>query len=42
VATLLGAFDVRTGEVFGQVVPRRTADATVAFIDELAARHPRR
>jgi len=39
---LLGAFDVRTGEVFGRVVPRRTAEATVAFMDELASRYPNR
>ncbi len=33
---LLAAFNVRTGEVFSRVVPKRTAAATVAFMDELA------
>ena len=39
---LLAAFDVRTGAVFGRVVPHRTADALVAFMDALAARYPER
>lgn len=39
---LLAAFDVRTGAVFGQVVPSRNADALIAFMDELAARYPRK
>lgn len=37
---LLAAFDVRTGHVFGRVVPHRSADALVAFMGELAARYP--
>jgi transposase len=37
---LLAAFDVQTGAVFGHVVPSRSADALVAFMDELAARYP--
>jgi transposase len=39
-ACLLGAFDIRTGEVLGQVVPERTSEATVAFMDRLASEHP--
>jgi transposase len=42
VAALLGAFDTATGEVFGRVVPRRTGEALVEFMDELARRHPKR
>lgn len=37
---LLAAYDVQTGKVFGKVVPRRTAAATVAFMNEVA-RHYR-
>jgi transposase len=37
---LLAAFDVQTGRVFGRVVPHRSADALVAFMDELARRCP--
>lgn len=37
---LLAAFDVQTGAVFGQIVPSRSADALVAFMDALAARYP--
>lgn len=37
---LLAAFDVQTGAVFGQVVPSRSGDALVAFMEELAARYP--
>ena len=37
---LLAAFNVRTGEVFARVVPNRTANALVAFMDELAAHYP--
>ena len=37
--TLIGAFDVKTGEVFGRC-QRRTADNLVAFLDELAQRYP--
>jgi transposase len=38
--SLLAAFDVGTGEVFGQVVPHRTAEALVAFMEKLADRYP--
>jgi transposase len=37
---LLAAFDVRTGQVLGRVVPHRSADALVGFMDELARRYP--
>lgn len=37
---LLGAFNIKTGRVFGRVVPRRTAKATVSFMNQLA-RHYR-
>jgi transposase len=33
---LLAAYDIRTGQVFGRVLPERTAEATVQFMDELA------
>jgi transposase len=39
---LLAAFDVKTGAVFGRVVPNRTADALVAFMEALAKRYPAR
>ncbi len=39
-AALLGAFDVHTGEMAGRVVPKRTAAALVAFLDELASKYP--
>lgn len=39
---LLGAFDTKTGQVFGRVVAKRGGDALVAFMNELAARHPGR
>lgn len=42
VCHLLGAFDVRTGEVLGEVVPNRTGDALVAFMDRIAKRFPRK
>jgi transposase len=35
---LLAAYDVRTGKVFGRVVERRTAAATVSFMNALARR----
>jgi hypothetical protein len=35
---LLGAFDTRTGEVIGRVVPQRTADETVDFLERIAKR----
>ena len=37
---LLAAFNVRTGRVFGRVVPHRTADALVSFMNALARRYP--
>ena len=39
VQVLLAAFDIRTGEVVGSVVPQRTGDALVAFMDEVAKRY---
>lgn len=39
-ACLLGAFDIRSGQVFGRVVPQRTSEATVAFMEELADEYP--
>lgn len=39
---LLGAFDIRTGKVFGQVLAERTAEATVSFMEALARRYPKR
>jgi transposase len=39
-ACLLGAFDIRNGQVFGRVVPQRTSEATVEFMDELAREYP--
>lgn len=38
--TLLGAFDVQTGQVFGRVVPKRSAKALVRFMNDLAKRYP--
>jgi transposase len=38
---LLAAFDIRTGHVFGRVVPNRNAEALVSFMHELAARYPK-
>lgn len=40
VQVLLAAFDIRTGSVVTQVVPRRSADATVAFMDKVARTFP--
>jgi transposase len=37
---LLAAFEVGTGQVIAQVVPHRTAEVTVAFLESLAQRHP--
>jgi transposase len=37
---LLAAFDVQTGRALGRVVPHRSADALVRFMDELARRYP--
>lgn len=42
VCHLLGAFDIRTGEVIGQVVHRRTGEALVGFLDAIAKRYRRR
>lgn len=39
VQVLLAAFDICTGEVVGRVVPERTGDALVAFMDEVAKRY---
>ena len=38
--SLLAAFDVGTGAVLAQVVPRRTGKALVAFMEKLAKRYP--
>lgn len=38
--TLIGAFDVRTGQVFGHCGPTRTAEDLMAFMEELARRYP--
>ena len=37
---LLAAFDVRSGEVLGNVVKRRTGPALVAFLERVAKRYP--
>jgi transposase len=37
---LLAAFNVKTGKVVGRVVPHRSADALVSFMNELARRYP--
>jgi transposase len=37
---LIGAFDIRTGEVFAHVRPRRTAEDIMAFMEDLARRYP--
>jgi transposase len=37
---LLGAFDTQTGKVFGRVVPHRSAEETVEFMERLAQRYP--
>ncbi len=39
---LLAAFNIRTGAVFGRVVPNRTAQATVEFMDQVAAKYRQR
>lgn len=39
---LLAGFNITTGRVFGQVLPRRTAKATVSFMNALARRYPNR
>ena len=42
VQVLLAAFDIRTGRTVTRVVPQRTADATVSFMNEVARRYPDR
>jgi transposase len=37
---LLAAFNVKSGRVFGRVVPHRSANALVAFMNALARRYP--
>jgi hypothetical protein len=37
---LLAGFDIRTGEVLGHVVKRRTGPALVAFLERVAERYP--
>jgi transposase len=37
---LLGAFDIRTGKVLAEVVDERTAEATVAFLEQVAQKYP--
>ena len=36
---LLAAFDIRTGRVFSRIVPKRTAKATVSFMNAVARRY---
>lgn len=36
---LLAAFNIKTGRVFGRVVPQRTAAATVSFVNTVAHRY---
>lgn len=38
---LLAGFDVKTGKVMGNVVPSRTGDALVAFMEKVAKRYPK-
>lgn len=38
--SLLAAFDIRTGAVQGKVVPSRSAEALVTFMESVANRHP--
>lgn len=38
-AALLATFNVRSGSVFGRVLPKRTAEATVDFMEQVAARY---
>lgn len=37
---LLASFEVRTGQVLGRVVKRRTGDALVSFLELVATHHP--
>ncbi len=39
-ACLLAAFDIRDGQVLGRVVQKRTSEATVEFMEELARKYP--
>ena len=39
-ASLLGAFNVHTGEMAGRVVPKRSAEALVAFLEDIVSQHP--
>lgn len=39
-STLLGAFDVRTGKVIGEVVAHRDAKALESFMETIAAQYP--
>ena len=39
--SLLGGFDIRTGEVMGHVVEKRSGDALVAFMNDIADRYPK-
>jgi transposase len=38
--TLIGAFDICTGEVFAHVRPRRRAEELMAFMEDVARRYP--
>jgi transposase len=38
--TLIAAFDIRTGQVFGACGPTRTADDLLAFMERLARKYP--
>jgi transposase len=38
--TLIGAFDIRTGEVFAHVRPQRRAQELMAFMEDVARRYP--
>ncbi len=40
--SLLATFNIRTGSVFGKVVPRRTAQATVDFMEQVASKYRQR
>jgi transposase len=42
VQVLLAALEIKTGRVVTQIVPQRTADATVAFMDKVARNFPGR
>lgn len=39
-AALLSAFDISTGQVLARVVPKRSAEALVGFMEEVAAKYP--